>query len=806
VVNAIGQLQLQQQRGSLTRTLAVLTIASALILAAFGRGALGLKPGELALVGLLCMLAIRRIWQHDYSFNVTAIDGAFCFIILGGTVLPLLAIDIRSSLVTTATLRALLSPIEYYLWYRALLEALGSSREIINVVRIIIPILACIGLLGILQVLRVPGIEPFLLHAFPTYATTESQVIRRATSVVGNWETLGVLMAYAIIIANQAVLGMADLYGKRTRLWLTLAASIAAVALLATVSLGGFIALIMGLAFSWRCNRRISQPIIIALIVMALSTTIMLPILRERATYQFTMVPAAHVTIGPVTIPQTWQTRMEHWQIVASTVFSDPAMVVMGVRPDFAYPVLAFNSTESLYLLLLYRGGIIYLALFVLAVAVAGRALWQRWQATSGIEWHLITIVSVIFATNLLIDFIDAHLFEAGEAQLLFTLLAIGSLVPVPRLFIQRISASNRKRHPLAIASTLIRLALIGILVMICALGGVAYAHNRHLSAPSASLQVLTLLGPSAITYENSRSGTADWQIPVGTDTTFIQGYASTPDALPGDRISLYISARQSITAMLDVYRIGWYYGLGGHRYLHQASIAIPAQGYWDAKLQDMRDCNSCNAVDGATGWSETISMTIGRDWPSGVYLIKISSLRRATYIPLIVRSRSSSSMLAVIPISSYQTENIWGGADWGTSNTDQTSTLSTNQTVLLRPYISHAGGGTLIGADLHSIRFLERAGYDLSYTTDIAEANPATQTTASKAAILLRSPSSTLSDAVQHIAPTSFLIARDASWPYRLDEQRFADETAISIQGDQQAVDSTISALNALLGPFPNK
>src|SRR5436190_9890995 len=87
------------------------------------------------------------------------------------------------------------------------------------------------------------------------------------------------------------------------------------------------------------------------------------------------------------------------------------------------------------------------------------------------------------------------------------------------------------------------------------------------------ALAVTTALAQSnPVVVENQQAGTTAWQISdkVSTDKTGqIKGYASSPSINKGDSINFYVTTNPPQTYNMDVYRIGWYQGLGGRLMQH---------------------------------------------------------------------------------------------------------------------------------------------------------------------------------------------------------------------------------------------
>src|SRR5438552_1636145 len=105
---------------------------------------------------------------------------------------------------------------------------------------------------------------------------------------------------------------------------------------------------------------------------------------------------------------------------------------------------------------------------------------------------------------------------------------------------------------------------------------------RKSFASATFLLGLLAWTGPVAATpataadnpvvVENQQPGTNAWQLGslVADDTNGqIKGYASATSVVQGSRLDLYVSVNPAQTFTIDVYRIGWYGGLGGRLRLH---------------------------------------------------------------------------------------------------------------------------------------------------------------------------------------------------------------------------------------------
>ncbi len=246
-----------------------------------------------------------------------------------------------------------------------------------------------------------------------------------------------------------------------------------------------------------------------------------------------------------------------------------------------------------------------------------------------------------------------------------------------------------------------------------------------------SKLTVSAVSTSTAIALENQFPGTTQWELDANVVQNFIQGYAGNVSANPGDSVPLYISTVTSIQYRLDVYRIGWYHGLGGRLMESVPSLQSQTQGYWTPKT-GLVACPSCT-IDSHTGlieahWKSSYLLHIGMSWLSGVYLVKISSLNLVVpaeaYIMLVVTAPNSSSAIAAsLPVDTYQAYNEWGGwslythvAGPGQGGNTETAVAHADMVSFDRPLQVL----DFLSWDIHSVRWLERSGYDVSYLTDV--------------------------------------------------------------------------------------
>lgn len=272
------------------------------------------------------------------------------------------------------------------------------------------------------------------------------------------------------------------------------------------------------------------------------------------------------------------------------------------------------------------------------------------------------------------------------------------------------------------------------------------------------ALAGITLAAPNlaaadnAIVVENQKTGTSAWQIGLpgytfSNDTDlFIRGYASATSINKGESITFNITVNvydfqpqpNDWHYNIDVYRIGWYNGAGGRLMKHIGGLTGVSQP-------------AC-PVDPDTGmivcpWTPSYTLDTSLnpdnsatpDWTSGIYVALLTSaqpnwdnLYRQSYIIFAVRDDArASDILFQQAVATYQAYNNYpddqttGKSLYDSGSSGPLTTLGTQRAVKVsfdRPYTytDHTGAGDFLHWELYFIRWLERNGYDVTYSTDV--------------------------------------------------------------------------------------
>lgn len=239
-------------------------------------------------------------------------------------------------------------------------------------------------------------------------------------------------------------------------------------------------------------------------------------------------------------------------------------------------------------------------------------------------------------------------------------------------------------------------------------------------------IALLTLLLPlplraqSVVALENQKPGTTEWRIAKPALDHEIEGYASLTSVPRGGSILIYVNTGDP-TYTMDVFRTGWYGGLGARRMLPTISrtgISQPIPS--PSGPEKIIECR----------WTDPYSLQIPRsadatDWASGVYLVKLTgSSGKQSYVSFVVRDDDRvAALFFQCSVTTYQAYNAWGGKSlypFNSTDQDPSRKVSFN-----RPYsiTQGLGAGEFLndgGWEYNMLRWLEKEGYDVSYGTNI--------------------------------------------------------------------------------------
>lgn len=217
----------------------------------------------------------------------------------------------------------------------------------------------------------------------------------------------------------------------------------------------------------------------------------------------------------------------------------------------------------------------------------------------------------------------------------------------------------------------------------------------------------------NTIQLENQKPGDADWELVNAAFNHEIEGYASSVSVNRGEAISIFVNSIDP-SYTLDIYRIGWYGGAGARKML--PTITAPGIRQPIPQPDPTTGLIECQ-------WTDPYVLQIPGDladptyWASGIYLAKLTGIGsgKQSYVIFVVRDDARpSDLLFQNTVTTYQAYNDWGGLSLYTLP-QRAYKVSFN-----RPYSRFFGSSNFFRWECFMVHFLEREGYDVSYSTDL--------------------------------------------------------------------------------------
>ncbi|MFD7311186.1 DUF4082 domain-containing protein [Promicromonospora sp. NPDC059942] len=233
---------------------------------------------------------------------------------------------------------------------------------------------------------------------------------------------------------------------------------------------------------------------------------------------------------------------------------------------------------------------------------------------------------------------------------------------------------------------------------------------------PAASAADPCAPGSNPVMCENSKPGTSPdvWDIDRSGDAS-IQGFATEMSVDTGKRVSFKIDT-DARAYTIDIYRTGWYQGLGARKIASVTPSATLPQRQpecaWDVTTE-LVDCG---------GWGVSAGWDVPTTAVSGVYIALLTRTDTGgqSHITFVVRDDGSTSdVVFQTSDTTWQAYNTYGGSSFYTGGANgRAYKLSYN-----RPFATRGlenGRDFYFSAEYAMVRFMEQNGYDVTYISGV--------------------------------------------------------------------------------------
>ncbi|HKW21173.1 MAG TPA: N,N-dimethylformamidase beta subunit family domain-containing protein, partial [Ktedonobacterales bacterium] len=219
------------------------------------------------------------------------------------------------------------------------------------------------------------------------------------------------------------------------------------------------------------------------------------------------------------------------------------------------------------------------------------------------------------------------------------------------------------------------------------------------------------------IQVENSLPGDSTWgDFSANLSPTALSGYSSPISVNHGQTVHFYVTTT-SANVTIDIYRMGWYGGTGARH--------IETLGTYAGQQQPIPPPNSVTGIV-VCNWQQTASLAVPSTWVTGVYLAKLTgSSGDKSFIFFNVRNDGGhEDFVFQTSVTTYEAYNTYGGTSLYNNNTNGAiySYAHATKVSFDRPFNpgDSNGAGHFLWYEYPMLRWAEKNGFDMTYTTDV--------------------------------------------------------------------------------------
>lgn len=238
---------------------------------------------------------------------------------------------------------------------------------------------------------------------------------------------------------------------------------------------------------------------------------------------------------------------------------------------------------------------------------------------------------------------------------------------------------------------------------------------------------------PDLIRRENQKPGASDWQLTRvrpdrdGFRTPWIEGYCSRQSVPAGESIDIHVSTNPPRSFRIEVFRMGYYGGRGARLMTTLGPFEGTAQETPQPGNRNLHECR----------WKASIRLDIPSDWPSGIYLGRLTTLVDPekepywqSYVIFIVRDERPADILFQCSDNTWQAYNRWPNnysiythpkgtqGPWADVSFDRPYGREAQYDAVVNDPLTF-GSGEFLPLEFPLAYWLEEHGYDVSYCSN---------------------------------------------------------------------------------------
>jgi len=242
----------------------------------------------------------------------------------------------------------------------------------------------------------------------------------------------------------------------------------------------------------------------------------------------------------------------------------------------------------------------------------------------------------------------------------------------------------------------------------------------------------ISVMAENPVEIENGLEGSKDWQLTrVRVDgdefrSPWIEGYCSRQSVKAGETIDVCVSTSPARAFKFELLRMGYYGGRGARLVKSIDRVEGKTQAVPKPGDKNIHECN----------WEPSLSLTISKDWLSGVYLGRLTTIPEGneaywqSYVIFIVTDDRPADILFQCSDNTWQAYNTWPSnfsiythpkgnqGPWADVSFDRPYGREAQFTSVVNDPLS-VGSGQFLSLEFPLAYWLEQHGYDVAYCSN---------------------------------------------------------------------------------------
>ncbi len=235
------------------------------------------------------------------------------------------------------------------------------------------------------------------------------------------------------------------------------------------------------------------------------------------------------------------------------------------------------------------------------------------------------------------------------------------------------------------------------------------------------------------IERENAKAGATDWQLTrvrvdrEGFRSPWIEGYSTKQSVAAGESLGICVSTTPPRPYRIEIFRMGYYGGKGAR--------LLTTLGPLEGKSQPLPKPDDRRLIE--CHWETSTTLTIPADWPSGVYLGRLTTIVDEnktpywqSYVVFIVRDQRPADILFQCSDNTWQAYNRWPNnysvythprdnqGPWSDGGFDRPYGREAQHEGIVNDPLT-IGSGEFLPFEFPLAYWLEREGYDVAYCSN---------------------------------------------------------------------------------------